>query len=360
LFISEYPKSIIFTEIALSLPSDTTSKNISYKFQFPSSNYSCCWHNFDSSDQPVELISYLNLFNLNEINSPPIARFPEHIYINLNKDFIYSLEVFDPDGDLFQCKSLSSIIISENCIITVKSNSHISESEIVIKIEIIEYNKKDEIRSRLPYHIIGLIDYEDQCYLLPSINLLNVENNQIHVLLNQSVQIHLISQSQCQIPMDECLINSAFHWKIKSIIEKNILNHQSQIEIEFEWIPKSVQQRGFHIHCIRCLDQLANYIDKCINIFVYGTNCRKFNLALQSRIFIDLIYLENLNPQTKICSWSPFSIWSKNNQTTYKRSRSCYETSNNEKVCSFCFGSSTEYQSSLAFTKGFYFFGFFE
>jgi hypothetical protein len=40
------------------------------------------------------------------MNSLPIARFPEHIYINLNEDLIYSLEVFDPDGDIFQCNSL--------------------------------------------------------------------------------------------------------------------------------------------------------------------------------------------------------------------------------------------------------------
>jgi hypothetical protein len=284
IFCIDYPKSVIFNEIVLPLPLKSNSNNIFYKFQFPSSNYSCCWQDFDSSTDPVRLISYLNLIEINEMNSPPIARFPEHIYINLNEDFIYSLEVFDPDDDIFQCNSLlsiSSIIINENCILSVQSHSHISENEIVIKIEIIEYlnKKKDQIRSRLPYHFIALIDnYNNKeiCHLLPLISLLNIENEIIHVSLNESIQIHLISQSQCQVEMDECFINSGFHWKIKSMIETIIHDHQNQIQLEFEWIPNNIQQCGFHIHCIRCLDQLANYNDKCLRIFVNGPTCRKF------------------------------------------------------------------------------------
>jgi hypothetical protein len=75
--------------------------------------------------------------------------------------------------------------------------------------------------------------------------------------------------------MDECLINSPFHWKIKSHIEKNN-------QYEFEWIPKTIEQCGFQIHCIRCLDQFNNFNDKCIQISVNGPICRKF-------YFIELI-----------------------------------------------------------------------
>ncbi|CAF1187377.1 unnamed protein product [Adineta steineri] len=283
--IHDYPQTMIFNKINLSLPSIFNSSNIYYKFRFPSLNCSCYWYNIDSSENQIELISYLNLIEIEKLNSPPIARFPEHIYINFNEDLIYSLEIFDPDEDLFHCYLLSSlissIIIQENCILIIKANSQINQYEILIQIEIIEYfNKnKNQIRSRLPYHFIVFIDNEnktDICTNKPLINFLNIENNLIHVALNQPIEIHLISQSQCQIEMDECFILSGFYWKI---IQSIIYEHQSQIQLQFQWIPKSIQQCGYHIHCIRCLDQFQNYNDKCINILVYGNDCRKFILA---------------------------------------------------------------------------------
>ncbi len=114
----------------------------------------------------------------------------------------------------------------------------------------------------------------------------NIENNQIDVLLNEIIQINIISSSLCQIEMDECLINSPFHWKIKSHIEKT---HQYEIEYEFEWIPKTIEQCGFQIHCIRCLDHFNNFHDKCIQISVNGPICRKSissNRLLKMLIFV--------------------------------------------------------------------------
>ena len=357
----EYPKSVVFDEIALSLPAGTVSNDVYYKIEFPPRNVSCCWESFDWSEKSIRLLTFLNLLSLSEINSPPIARFPEHIYIGLNKPFVHSLEVFDPDGDPFQC-SLSSPIsfltFSDNCQLTSKSSSSKIEYINVIEIEIIEYSneKKDQIRSRLPYHLIAFVDSlhsVDTCVKLPSVKLLNIENIQIHVSLNEIVLIHLISSSECSIGMDECLINSPFHWKIKSHIEKSIENDRNEVEYIFEWIPKLNEQCGFQIHCIRCLDQFGNSNDKCIQIFVDGPTCR---IKHSSSKFSHLIYFffSEIEHQIKDkCTWSPFSIWLKFNQTFYKRNRICSYTSDHTKACSFCLGSSLELQSSLAFLKGF-------
>lgn len=60
----------------------------------------------------------------------------------------------------------------------------------------------------------------------------------------------------------------------------------------------------------------------------------------------------NLTHVITRCSWSPFTTWTKNNQTTYKRTRRCSQISDAHRACSFCFGSSVEYQSSFVFLKG--------
>lgn len=221
------------------------------------------------------------------MNSPPITRFPEHISINIHETFSYSLQVFDPDGDFFQCSS--SISIVDPCLLTIPANTFNAnhpEDEILIKIEIIEYTNsaKDQIRSRLPYQIIAYLNDENrtgECLKTPSITLLNVENDLIYILFNESIQIDLISQSQCDIEMDECSMISSFHWKIKSIIETTI---EDQIQMQFEWTPRLVEQCGYHIHCIRCFDQFDNSNEKCLQIFVNGFDCRKF-LQFRKKFF---------------------------------------------------------------------------
>ncbi|UJR34907.1 hypothetical protein I4U23_027685 [Adineta vaga] len=314
------PKSLIYNRLNLSISSKTF-----YEFRFPSkpSGY---WSDLSN---PIELNSYINL---NEINSSPIARFPDYISINIYEDFYYSLEIFDPDGDEFDCISLSSILIDKKCFFQIPANTFKDEDEILIKIEIIEY-KINEIRSRLPFHFLVYLNNDNRsehCHQIPTIHFLNFENNFLHILLNETIQIDLISQSQCDIEIDQCLIQSQFHWKIKSLIETIIRN---QIQIEFEWTPNLLEQCGYHIHCIRCIDQLDNFNEKCIQIFVYGSNCQ---------------YLIN---QKSICTWSTFTKWIKHNETSYKRNRTCYETLNSKKICSFCFGLSIQYQSSSSFIK---------
>ncbi|CAF1669468.1 unnamed protein product, partial [Adineta ricciae] len=216
-------------------------------------------------------------------------------------------------------------------------NVNHQDDEILIKIEIIEYTNsaKDQIRSRLPYQIIGYLNDENktgQCLKIPSITFLNVESDLIYTLFNESIQIDLISQSQCDIEMNECSMVSAFHWKVKSIVETTI---EDQIQIQFEWTPRLVEQCGFHTHCIRCFDQLDNFNEKCLQIFVNGFDCQRRTNSNQS------------------CSWSPFSTWNRVNETIYRRNRTCRETFHSEKTCSFCFGSSVQYQSSLTFLKDF-------
>lgn len=366
LFFLEYPKSVLSTQIKL--PMASGSSNVYYKIQFPSKNNSCCWEEIDSSEKPVHLISYLNFIEIDQINNPPIGRFPSHIHVDLKRFHQYSLEIFDPDGDLFECALKSSIdflSLSSDCLLTSKSSTKGNVERILIEIEIIEYfnHKKDQIRSRLPYHIIALIDDDvemNDCNQVPLINLLNIENNQIHIEMNEPIQVDLKSISQCPLEMDECLIQSSFHWKIKLHNEKtNLLNNQNEIDYQFEWIPKSNPHCGYHIHCIRCSNNNDNFLDKCINIFVYGPTCRTF-LSFPFSLNQFLSNLENANQDHKLCSWSSFSSWSRFNQTTYKRQRTCLETSKPSKTCPFCFRSSFQYQSSLAFIKGFHFFFLFK
>ncbi|CAF1653257.1 unnamed protein product, partial [Adineta ricciae] len=216
-------------------------------------------------------------------------------------------------------------------------NVNHQDDEILIKIEIIEYTNsaKDQIRSRLPYQIIGYLNDEDktgQCLKTPSIALLNIENDLIYTFFNESIHIDLISRSQCDIEMNECSMISAFQWKVKSIVETTI---EDQIQIQFEWTPRIVEQCGFHTHCIRCFDQLDNFNEKCLQIFINGFDCQNRTNSNQS------------------CSWSPFTIWNRINETIYRRNRTCRETFHSEKTCSFCFGSSVQYQSSLTFLKDF-------
>ena len=279
--VVEYPKSVIFDEIDLSFPSGTDLSNVYYKLQFPPENSSCCWESFDWIDKSVQLTTSLNLLKITEINSHPISRFPEHIYIDPNKPFVHSLEIFDPDGDPFECSLLSSqsfLTINEKCQLIFKSSSSKIDYINVIEIEIIEYTntKKDQIRSRLPYHFIAFVDSinpEEICRKLPLIELINIENKEIHVQLDETVLVNVISSSKCRVEIDECIMTSPFHWRIKSHIEKRTEN---EVDYLFEWIPKTIEHCGFQIHCIRCLDQLANLNEKCIQIFVNGSICRNY------------------------------------------------------------------------------------
>ncbi|CAF1449986.1 unnamed protein product [Adineta ricciae] len=150
----EYPRSLLFYTVDLVTSS---SNDLSYEFRFPFANSSCCWNNFDVTQTPVELISFMNI---SQVNSPPMTR--------------------------------------------------------------------------LPYQIIGYLNDEDktgQCLKTPSITLLNIENDLIYTFFNESIHIDLISQSQCDIEMNECSMISAFQWKVKSIVETTI---EDQIQIQFE------------------------------------------------------------------------------------------------------------------------------
>ncbi|CAF1688905.1 unnamed protein product [Adineta ricciae] len=81
-----------------------------------------------------------------------------------------------------------------------------------------------------------------------------------------------------------------------------------------EWTPRLVKQCGFHTHCIRCFDQLDNFNEKCLQIFVNGFDCQRRTNSNQS------------------CSWSPFSTWNRVNETIYRRNRTCRETFHSEKT----------------------------
>lgn len=273
---------MIFNEIDLSFPPGTDLTNVFYKLQFPPENYSCCWESFDWVDKSVQLTTTLNWLKSNEMNSPPLSRFPEHLYIDPNKPFIHSLEIFDPDGDPFSCSLLSSqsfLTINENCQIIFKSSGSKLDYINLIEIEIIEYtnSNKDQIRSRLPYQILAFIDSinpKEMCRKVPLIKLSNIENKEIHVELNDLVSINVISSSECPIEMDECVIRSPFHWKMKSHLEKRTDNEGSEVDYLFEWIPKTFEHCGFQIHCVRCSDQLGNVNEHCVLIFVNGSICR--------------------------------------------------------------------------------------
>jgi len=280
--ILEYPKSVLSTEILVQVSSDSISKkDISYKLEYSSLNNLSNWEDLNS---PVRLISYFNLFEIDKLNSPPISRFPSHISLDTNKFKEYSLEVFDPDGDLFECLLLSPIdfiVVDSKCVITMKTSTTITVERALLVIEIVEYvnEQKTNIRSRSPYHVIVIIsesEDETSCSQSPLISLLNIENGEIHVDMNEFTGIHLKSMSQCENEIDECSIMSASQWKMKSQIEQtNIVNNQKEIEYEFEWISKTSFFCGHQIHCIRCLDNDDNFIDKCINIFTSATICRK-------------------------------------------------------------------------------------
>lgn len=263
--LEDYPKAMIFTTIDLPLPSGDTAQF--YRFRWPSS----------------ELVSTLKVIEPTRLNSPPIARFPDHLSMNMNKDFVYSLDVFDPDGDPFDCVVVNSsltITIDSPCTLTIKGDRSFDEDLVFIQMELIEYvdETKKVIRSRLPYHSMVFITHADsaeKCRERPSIALTNVENDVVHVLMSESMKIGVVSRSACPVEMEECSMLSGFHWKTRSLVETILADQHSEIHFEFEWTPRLNEHCGFHLHCIRCVDQSDNYEDRCLTIYVDGHACRQ-------------------------------------------------------------------------------------